>query len=76
MLQREAEGSLRFTLVYRLIMTHLQGLFLFLGDDLAHDHRPSGLLTKFRLNWFLCCDLVPETPDALDAITQSSWAGA
>lgn len=75
MLQREAEGSLRFTWVYLLLMTHLQGPFLFLGDDLAHDHRPSGLLTKFLFSWFLC-DLVAETPDASDTSTQSSWAGS
>lgn len=75
MLGRQAEGSLGSTWVHLPVMTHLQGLFLFLRDDLALDHRPSGLLTEFRLNWFLCCDLIPETPEASDTGTQSSRAG-
>lgn len=57
-----------FIFVYPPVMTHFQSLFFFLGDDSAHYHRPSCLLTKFLFNWFPCCDLLPEIPDASEAI--------
>lgn len=73
-LEMRAEGSPRFISVYFLVLTHLQGLFLFWGEDLAHYPRPSWLPNQISVQLVSMLDLVPEAPDASEASPWSSWA--
>lgn len=60
--------TLLLWLIFRVCFSSYETIWL-ITTDLP------GLLTTFLLDWFPCCDLAPETPDALKASPQSSWAG-